>query len=107
MANITWTPEEDVLFKKLFPKIENELLAKQLDKTVSSIRNKANKMNLKKADNYWEIGQEKYVMENYGKIPISDMMKYLNKTKWAVINKYRELSGLRKTGDKTIISKVI
>lgn len=102
-----WAADEDSLLKKVFPKTDNEVIAAQLNKTESAVRNRAVILKLKKSKHYWKIGQEKYVMENYGNAPMDDMVKHLKRTKWSVINKYRELTGLRKTGDKTIISKVI
>jgi hypothetical protein len=101
-----WLLDEDAQLKKLFSKQDNEDIAAILNKTESSVRNRAIILKLKKTNNYWKIWQEKYVLENYGSLPMQDMVKHLKKTKWGIINKYRELSGLRKTGDKTIISKL-
>lgn len=102
-----WTDAEIDTLKKLFPKTDNSEVAEKIGKTVSAIRNKAVKLKLKKTNNYWKVGQEKYLLDNYGKIPLDDIMKYLKKTKWAVINKYRELTGKRKTGEgRTIKSEM-
>ena len=101
-----WSIDEDAQLKKLFPKQDNEKIAELLNKTASAVRSRATILKLKKSKHYWKTGQEKYVMENYGNLSIYEMITYLKKTRWAIINKHRELSGLRKTGEKTIVSKI-
>lgn len=102
----SWSEQDFITLKKLFPKTENEEIAEKLKKSVSSVRNKAFVLNLKKSSRFWKIGDEKYVIENYGKIPVKDIADHLKKTRWAVINKHRELFGLRKTNQRIIISKI-
>lgn len=101
-----WSKDELEYLRKNFAKTSNEELSDHLQKSESAIRTYAQKLKLKKANNYWKPKQEVYLMENYGNLPIAEIQKHLGKTKWGVINKYRELKGKRKTGDKTIESNV-
>ena len=98
-----WTKSEEDYLKKHFAKKDNEAIAEQLNKTVLSIRNKAFMLKLSK-NHGWTIIQEKYLLENYRKISIEELIINLKKSKWGIINKHRELTGKRKTNDKTIIS---
>ncbi|MBK0383519.1 hypothetical protein I5M32_11180 [Pedobacter sp. SD-b] len=99
-----WTDLEIEYLKNNFGKTSNKELSDYYKKNNQAIRTMAQKLGLKKQKWAWKIGEEKYVALNYGKLPIEEMITHLSKTKWAIINKYRELNGLRKSGDKTIIS---
>lgn len=83
-------------FSKEFPVTENRILAKKYKVAESTIRVWGSKMKLKKESWVWVRSHENYVLKYYNKKKSADIAKKLNRTRWAVINKYRELSGLRK-----------
>lgn len=66
-----------------------------------TIRSARTRYNLKKADHYWDKPWENYVINNWetlSPVELSDGLKRkfkITKTNWAVINKYRELTGKR------------
>lgn len=100
-------PESDVAYlKEHFPTTDNEVIAEALSKSVSAIRNEAWALKLRKARHYWKPTQEAFLLEHYGQLSIEEISQKLDKSKWSIINKHRELTGLRKTGDKTIISSL-
>ena len=88
----SWTAKEDDALTELFPFTKNTEVANILGKTVSSIRNRSNILGLKKANRYWTKEQEDYVLTYYNHFLISELVINVNKSKWAVINKYRELT---------------
>ncbi len=90
-----WTEQEIKILKKHFPKKDNEEIAGLLNKSVRAIRNKAFILRLKKSDRYWGKPEQDFVLKNYMVMSAEEIGEKLKKTKWAVINKYRELTGKR------------
>lgn len=93
---IVWTQEKIKLLKKHFPTKENEGVAKIIGLSVRSIRSKAFILRLKKSERYWTYGQEKFLLNNWEAMTAVEIGEELKKTRWAVINKYREMTGKRK-----------
>lgn len=92
----TWTDAQEAKLKKLYPKTDNEVIAEKMAMSVLSIRAKAQKMRLKKSDRYWDKQDEIWLVKNYPLLSIPELQEHLTpKTKWAIINKYRSLRGLR------------
>lgn len=90
-----WTEAQEKQLKKLYPTTNNDVLAKMLNRTESAIRAKATKMRLKKADRFWDKSEEDFILKNVTVMSYPEIAKKLKRTKWAVINKYRELIGKR------------
>ena len=99
--NTEWPKEKIALLKKIYPTKSNDVVAAELNITVSALRNAAIRFKVKKSNRYWDKAEEKFITDNWevlSPIEIADALKkkfMLVKTKWAVINKYRELKGLR------------
>ncbi len=100
-AIITWTDERTEILRKLFPYTDNAEIADQLDITERAIRSKAQVLGIKKVDRYWSNKDCKWLIKNYPILPLKDIMQHFpQKTKWAIINKYRSLAGLRQDNGK-------
>lgn len=92
---VHWTEEEVKYLIKNYPKMDNILIANNLNRTVSSIRCKALMLNLKKSAYYWNKKDEKFLKENYQYMDYNELSDKLKRSKWSIINKYRELMGFR------------
>lgn len=96
-----WPDGAIAVLKKHYPTKDNDEVAALTGKSVSAVRNMAGKLRLKKSTRYWDKPWEKFVIKNY---PVMNDVEIAHgllkkfgaaKTKWAIINKYRELMGLR------------
>lgn len=83
-------------FKKLFPVTENSALSKKYDVTESTIRMWGSKLKLRKKSWGWTKKEEEYLLKSYPNLMATELAKTLKRSKWSIINKYRELMGLRK-----------
>lgn len=85
-------------FKQLFPITDNEALAKMYAVKESTIRLWGAKLKLNKKIWLWSRHDENFILKNYGtgRYTIEEMAKKIGRSKWSVINKYREIAGLRK-----------
>ncbi|HTE32721.1 MAG TPA: hypothetical protein VK666_20210 [Chryseolinea sp.] len=96
-----WPKEKIALLKKHYPTTGNEEVATMLSTTVSALRNAATYYKVKKANRYWDKPETDFILKNWDALSpdeIADGLEKkfkIKKTKWAVINKYRELMGLR------------
>lgn len=96
-ANI-WPPEKVKHLKRLYPKEDNADVAKKLGVTESALRNAAIRYKVKKSDRYWDKPWENYLLKNWKVMTALEIANGLKskfkveKTRWAVINKYRELT---------------
>ena len=91
-----WTDKQIALLKKHYPTKENKIVAAKIGKSISAIRAKATLLKIKKAKRYWDKAtSEKFLLKNWDILSPEEIGEKLGKTKWAVINKYRELKGLR------------
>lgn len=92
-----WSEKQLTTLKELYPATDDENIAKTLKKTVRSVRSKAFKLRLKKSNWYWQKTQEDWLNKNYPVLSFDELIDAFNKkfgiikTKWAYINKYREL----------------
>src|SRR6186713_1464014 len=95
-----WTADQIAVLTKLYPKTHNEIIAGELGKSERSIRAKATLLKIKKASYFWDRPEETFVLKNWDAMSPDEISKGLkekfgmDKTKWSVINKYRELKGL-------------
>jgi hypothetical protein len=85
-------------FKRLFPITDNSVLAEKYKVKESTIRNWGAKLKLLKKNWLWSRHDENFVLKNYGtgRYTIAEIAKKIGRSKWSVINKYREATGLRK-----------
>lgn len=90
-----WTPERVKVLKANFPTKDNEEVAALLDTTVSAVRNAAVVFKVKKKNRYWDKPEEDFLLKSWAVMSAVEIAEKLGKTRWAVINKYRELMNLR------------
>lgn len=96
-----WPPEKLKLLKKLYPNNDNTEVAKQCKVTTEQVRYAANNLGLKKSNRYWDKPWEDLLLKNWEVMTAVEIAAELkrkfkvDKTRWAVINKYRELNGDR------------
>lgn len=81
----------------LYPYFPNDDLAELTGYKVNGIRNFASKHSLKKEKGEFEQWEIDYILENYigDRANVEGIAAHIERTYWAVINKYRELKGLR------------
>lgn len=81
---------------KMFPHHSNKEISEKLNIEVVTIRNIGTKHKLKKVERPWTKKDEKLLIAYYegGLRGLADILP--NRTRWSMINKYRELKGLRK-----------
>lgn len=82
-------------FKKLFPVTDNATLSKQYKVTESTVRMWGAKLKLRKKSWGWTKEEEQYLLKSYPNLMATELAKTLKRSRWSVINKYRELTGLR------------
>ena len=92
---LDWSEAEEKKLARLYPTTDNEIIAQKLGKSVRSVRSKAQRMKLKKSNRYWDTPEEEYLLKNWQAMSAEELAEKLNKTKWGIINKYRELTGKR------------
>lgn len=85
------------IFKKDFPISKNCDLAEKYKVTESTIRIWAGRLGLSKKNWSWQPWEEDFVLEFYksDKYTTKDIAQKLERSVFSVINKYRELKGLR------------
>lgn len=92
---ITWTTENIAKLKKLYPIDDNATVAAELGTTERSIRSAAIKFNVKKSNRYWPKKDIAILLKDWPTSTAAEIAVKLERTRWAVINKYREIEGLR------------
>lgn len=76
-------------------------VAAKLGVTEYAVRNALHTHGLKKKARFWGADEEKFILKNWREMDPEEIAKAIkqkfgtSRTKWAVINKYRELAGLR------------
>lgn len=96
--NNVWSAKMETQLKKLFPNTSNEDIAIAMGITIRSVRSKAHILGLKKDGHYWSESDCKWLLSHYNAsgYGIEELqLHFPEKTKWAIINKYRSLAGLR------------
>jgi hypothetical protein len=85
------------LFKTEYANTENKVLATKYQVTESTIRVWAARLKITKEGGRWEPAQEILLLKYFNDPahPNEDLAKLFNKTEFAIINKYRELTGKR------------
>jgi hypothetical protein len=91
-----WTPDRVSVLKKNYPIRNNQEVAEMLKTTVSAVRSAAFIFRLKKKDRNWDKPEETFLLKNWEVMSAVELADHLGKTRWAIINKYRELTGKRK-----------
>jgi len=96
-----WTQDTKKKLAKLYPVLPNSEVAKAFGLDERAIRNAVARFKIKKSNRYWDKSWEDYVLKNWESMSPIEIAESIQKkfkaekTKWAVINKYRELKGLR------------
>jgi hypothetical protein len=84
-------------FKKLFPVTENAALAEKYKVAESTIRLWGARLKLNKKMWLWSRNDENYILKHYGKDrTINEIAETLGRSRWSVINKYREIANKEK-----------
>lgn len=102
-----WTEEEIEILKKEYEKRDGKKngdlikkLSKQLNKSESSIRNKAYLLKITKRDKYYTNEEITFLKENYNKMTYDDLQIILKRNKSNICRKLNEL-GLKKSNKCT------
>lgn len=90
-----WNEKQIKQLEKLYPTTDNEVVAEKIGKSVAAVRSMAVRLRLKKSTRFWDKPEEDWLLKNWDHLSVQELCEKLSKTKWAVINKYRELKGLR------------
>lgn len=80
----------------LYPTMSDKDLAKKMNVKISYVRNVGGRYGLKKKARYWSEKDKKTLLKHYKDGLVIVMEKLPKRSKWAIINKYRELKGKRK-----------
>lgn len=94
---VAWLPEKVNLLKKLYPINDNDTVADKLNTTVAAVRYAAMRYKVKKSNRYWDKPETDYLLKNWPVMSAEEISAGLKekfkieKTRWAVINKYRKL----------------
>lgn len=96
------TGKKNISEKKLAEVLKNyggkptKQLAKETGIKFNTIRSISARKGLKKENRLWTAKQEKELLKRYDEYGWQHFADKFDKTKWSVINKFRELSGKRK-----------
>lgn len=88
----SWSPSEISLLRSLYPTHENKELVQFLNKSDSAIRNAAKRYGIKKTGWRWTQKEKKIILKNWETLSVQEIAESIGRTKWAVINKYREIN---------------
>jgi len=80
---------------KLIPTMPDKEVAAKLNIPLTTVRSHASNRKIKKTYNEWSKEEIKTLKKEYQFGIAWIMDKFPNRTKWAIINKYREVMGLR------------
>lgn len=86
----SWPPEKVKLLRTLYPATDNETAAKSLGVSVSALRNAAVRFGVQKKG--WTDKEIAFIKANFTTLTYQQIADKLEKTKWSVINKARELN---------------
>jgi len=98
---VDWPDEKVKQLRKLYPNNPTEVVAAALGVTERAVRSAAIRFKVKKSGRYWDKPEEDYVLKNWDQMSADEIAEGIKakfkveKTRWAVINKYRELKGFR------------
>lgn len=87
-----WTSSEISLLSSLYATNENKVISQILNKSDSAIRNAAKRYGIKKTGWRWTQKEKKIILKNWETLSIQEIAESIGRTKWAVINKYREIN---------------
>lgn len=98
-----WQKAEILFLIKNYNKIPGKVLAKKLNRTITSISHKADRLNLTRAplneSVNWTKKEINFIKLNFKNTKYKQIAKYLNRTYSSVMSKVRQLH-LRKAGNK-------
>lgn len=92
-----WPADKEKVLREKFATTDNKVIAAELQTTVRAIRSRAQTLGLKK-DNGWSNEDKAWLLANYSGTGVGKqelLNKFPNRTWWAIVNMYRELSGKR------------
>src|SRR6476646_6580601 len=92
---ISWPTDKVEKLKALYPGTPTDQVAIALKTTVSAVKNAAKYYGVKKEDK-WSLLQEITLLKVWGTLSAAQIAKAMNKTRWSVINKHRELTKPKK-----------
>lgn len=90
-----WSASEISLLKSLYPTHENKELVQFLNKSDSAIRNAAKRYGVKKTEWRWAEAEKNFILKNWESLTAQKIADAIGRTKWAVINKYREIKKIK------------
>lgn len=93
-----WSATDKALLTRIYPTHDNADIAATLGISERAVRSAATSFGLKKSARYWSIEDCKWLIDHWGAPGYGFpeiQAHFANKTKWAIINKYRSLAGLR------------
>lgn len=93
-----WLPERIELFRQLYPKTDNAILAQTFNISERAVRSAASTFGCNKSGRYWSEEDCAWLVDHWGAtgIGLQEIMAHFSdKTKWGIINKYRALTGKR------------
>lgn len=93
-----WTEGRIALLKKKYSTTANAELAAELNISERAVRSAAKRFDLRKSGRYWSEEDCKWLLDHWNAVGFGFaeiQSHFSNKTKWAIIGKYRELAGLR------------
>lgn len=95
-----WTSEEEDILRELAPKYYIRSIAKLLNRTEGAVATKARKMNLDyiTLERKYTEDELKFIKDNWGKIPVTDMARTLGVTR-AMVQTQADLMKLPKLGN--------
>ena len=91
----SWTEEEDTFIKDNFYKLTYTRIGKKLNRSTSSVQQRAVKLGLKKISKLWQSDQIKYLKDIYADTDTDELISIFNRSAAAIHNKAYEL-GLSK-----------
>jgi hypothetical protein len=89
MGKVNWTQEQDRLLETLYPSCEAIIIAKQLQKTIHAVRNRAQKLGVRR-NHPWTHPEEQELISLVGDYPSGKLIEIYNQ--WAVKNGFKRRS---------------
>lgn len=88
-AGARWTGAEDEQLRKCYGTVSNWDLARAMGRTLSSLHGRAHsleltKQTIRRPSRPWLPDDERYVLENYGRVPVESIAKQLNRSRASI-----------------------
>lgn len=89
--------DEKAIAILLHPYYSNHVVSIHSGLSISAIETMVSRFRLKKIFHRWKKKDDEYILKHYNKIETaSEIAEHLNRSRWAIINRYRFLIGKRK-----------